>query len=163
MKKYIFIIAIFLAIGITFQSCKKDYGSVGDYPSKVAGIKGTWVPTRMIQVDYVAKAAAADVYQKSFAADVPANNQFTNLTFTFTDNTFTITGAGYNFCKLSSGSWSFDANDYPEFLNLTNGTVTDKFAIIAPPREGFDQFTISYDRYSGGNKIIGYQYYLKKQ
>ena len=159
MKKYIIPLLVLLAVSLTMNSCKKDYGKVGDWPSKAAGIKGTWKATKVVQVDYAAKDKGADIYMKN-VSDVYS---LTDFIITFDNQNFTISGTGHNFAKLSTGTWSFDAEDFPSKINLTDNTVSDAFSLVAPPKEGFDEFIISYDRYVSGKKTVGYEYYLKKQ
>lgn len=149
-----------VATGFIFTGCKKDYPAVGDMASKAEGIKGTWKAEKMTQVDYIAKEKGEDLFQWD-ATNIYKSNDFI-ITFEANGN-FSITGTAHNFAKLTSGTWSFDDAQYPSKINLTNGTVTDAFALLSPPKAGFDMFDISYDRYSGGKKIIGYQYHLKKQ
>ena len=160
MKRLSIILFILITAGFIFQGCKKDFGSVGEWPSKTAAIKGIWKATKLVQVDSLAYKDGKDLYQM----DVTDAYNSTDFTIEIKeDGNFSISGAAHNFAKLSSGTWSFDDPAFPSKLQLTNGTVSDHFAIIAPPRVGFDTFTISYIRYSGGKAIIGYEYHLKKQ
>jgi hypothetical protein len=160
MKKFSLILIILVTTGFIFQGCKKDFGEVGDWPSKTEAIKGIWKATQLVQVDSVAFKDGKDLYQMDMSDAYNA----TDFTIEIKgDGTFNISGAAHNFAKLSSGTWSFDDPAFPSKLQLTNGTVSDHFAIVAPPKVGFDTFTISYIRYSSGKAIIGYEYHLKKQ
>ncbi|MEI6575240.1 MAG: DUF5004 domain-containing protein [Bacteroidota bacterium] len=158
-SKHIFLFAGLLVL-FAFTGCKKDFPAIGDYPSKVEGLQGTWKAQQVIQVDYDAKEKGENLFQW----DVSHSFNLTDYTIVFNANgTFVISGTAHNFAKLSSGTWAFDNPTFPSKINLTDGATTDAFAVIAPPRTGFDMCTISYDRYASGKKIIGYQYYLKKQ
>ena len=149
-----------MAAGLFVSGCKKDYPAIGNAPLAADGLKGTWKAEKMVQVDYVARDKGEDLFQW----DATNIYKSTDFVITFDANgSFTISGTAHNFAKLSSGTWSLDDPAYPSKINITNGTVTDAFTLLSPPKVGFDMFDISYDRYSSGKKIIGYQYHLKKQ
>jgi hypothetical protein len=159
MKKINIIFLIIAATAFIISGCKKDYPSVGDISVKTDAIKGVWKADNMIQVDYIAKDKGEDLFQRD-ATTLYHSNDFI---LTFEDNgNFSISGQAHNFAKLSSGTWSLDDPLFPSKIILTNGSVTDEFALLSVPKKGFEMFDISYDRYSGGKKIIGYQYHLKK-
>jgi hypothetical protein len=160
MKRNHILLLAGLLILFVISGCKKEFADVGDYPSKVEAMAGTWKAGKVIQVDYDALEKGENLYQW----DVSSSFNLTDFTIAFkSDGTFQITGTAHNFAKISSGSWAFDNNAFPSKILLTNAGTNDAFALLAPPRTGFDMCTISYDRMSNGKKIIGYQYYLKKQ
>jgi hypothetical protein len=160
MKRTNIILLILLVTGMMFTSCKKDYPEVGDMASKAEGIQGTWKAEKVMQVDYDALEKGEDLYQWN----VSSAFNLTDFIITFNaDGTFAISGTAHNFAKITSGTWTFDDPAYPTKVQIANGGTTDAFALLAPPKKGWDSFILSYDRYSAGKKIIGYQYHLKKQ
>lgn len=157
--KHIFLLISLVGL-FAVSGCKKDFPAIGDYPSKAEALQGTWKAEKVIQLDYVAQEKGENLFQWN----VSSSFKLTDFTIKFNaDGSFLISGTAHNFAKITSGTWAFDDPTFPSKITITDGTTTDAFALIAPPKKGFDMCTISYDRYSNGNKIIGYQYYLKKQ
>lgn len=160
MKRTTIFLIMLLGAGMILSSCKKDYPEVGDMASKSEGILGSWKAEKVMQVDYDAQDKGEDLFQWNISSAF----NLTDYVITFNaDGTFAITGTAHNFAKITSGTWSFDDPAYPTKVLIANGAVTDAFALLAPPKKGWDSFILSYDRYSSGKKIIGYQYHLKKQ
>jgi hypothetical protein len=158
-RNHILLLAGLLLI-LVVTGCKKEYPEIGDYPSKVEAMQGTWKAEKVIQVDYDALEKGENLFQW----DMSGQFNLTDFTIKFNaDKTFEISGTAHNFAKINGGTWAFDNDAFPSQIEITDGTTTDVFAVIAPPKSGFDMCTISYDRLSNGKKIIGYQYYLKKQ
>ncbi|MHC1707770.1 MAG: DUF5004 domain-containing protein [Bacteroidales bacterium] len=160
MKTIKIIFLMIVATGFMLSGCKKDYPAVGDISNKSEAIQGTWKADKMVQVDYIAKEKGEDLFQWD-ATNIYKSNDFV-ITFD-ANGSFAISGLAHNFAKISTGTWSLDDPEFPTKVTLTNGAVTDAFTLLSVPKTGFDMFDISYDRYSGGKKIIGYQYHLKKQ
>ncbi len=160
MKNLKIVSMILFATTFLLFGCKKDYPEIGDSPSKVTAITGSWKTMSVTQIDYPAKEAG----ESNSEMDVTALYNLSHYGITFnSDKTFSVSGDAVDFIGFSSGTWAFDNDAVPSRIDLTQGGVTKSYTVVAPPREGWNWFIMSFDRVSSGKKILGYQYKLQKQ
>lgn len=159
---------MFTMLAITFVACDPvEYGEIGVPFSKVEAIEGTWKLSEIIQVDEAA------LEQGGMYTELDLTNafNFTDYSITFSLDADTLplefsidAGMAPNFID-TLGTWTFDENDLPTELLFTQSdsvNVTSKLKLIAPPRDQ-NPLRVKYQRFSGGNLIISYQYSFEKQ
>lgn len=167
MKNIIKPLTILTLLTIMIVACDPvEYGEIGTPFSKTEAIEGTWGLTEIVQVDEAAREQGG-MYTE---LDLTNAFNFTDYTITFTLDTDTLPlefsidpGMAPNFID-TLGTWTFDDNDFPTEVLFTQSdsvNVTSKLKLIAPPRDQ-NPLRVKYQRYSGGNLIISYQYSFEK-
>lgn len=128
MKKKIYnsVLAV-LAATLIFVSCKPETkGELGEPFDKVEGLSGTWQVTKFSQIDLNNPIQEERDLSEFFI--VPGEDA-TTISFTKDTRQFTVVpGPGRNYFGLE-GTWSFDNDDAPSFLNLISETDSSTFTL----------------------------------
>lgn len=158
---------MFTVLGLLLAGCEQiEYGELGDPFTKTDGIKGTWLVSRVVQVDEVALA------QGGAQTEMDLTDFFSFSTYHITFNvdaqgnptTFEVGGDAPNFVD-STGIWTFDEIEFPTYVELTHpdsSSVTSMFTLIAPPRTK-TPLRMKFQRFCKGKIIISYKYEFEIQ
>jgi hypothetical protein len=168
MKKsnYIFILIAILSVALLSQ-CKKKTYTLDPPPSKIEGLNGDWSLYSVIQVDEISLSKGEkDISQFYLGSDTTTVMQ---ASFSSTNKTFTITPGtmGRNYLP-SSGTWTFDDNEYPQYIYLIddNGVETT-LKLQGPTRPQDTQLKFSFQRsciINGEEKeYVGYRYEFNRE
>lgn len=168
MKNSRYLILVCLSIGLVFLTqCKKQTYTLDPPPSKIEGLSGSWSLYSVIQVDEISLSKGERNLSEFYVG--PDSTDLMKVTFNSSDFTFTITpGAlGRNYLP-SSGTWSFDNNDYPEFIYLEDDLgVTTTLKLQGPTRPQDSQLKFSFQRscmIDGEEKeYVGYRYEFNRE
>lgn len=162
----IFTFSIVLAIALV--SCEPvQYGKIGVPFSKLESVEGTWVATKVIQVDETA-VSQGGLYQEMDLTDL---YNFTSYSITFNldadtlPSTFSVSTAGAPSFIDTMGTWSFNDNDFPSEIHFTHpdsADITSKLYLIAPPRDQ-NPLRVKFLRFSKEKLIVSYQYIFERQ
>jgi hypothetical protein len=168
MKKtrYISLIIVVLATALLSQ-CKKETYTLGPPPSKIAGLNGDWKLYSVVQVDELSLAKGerniSEFYIDPDSTDVMQVN-FNSDNFTFF---ISLGSIGRNYLP-ASGTWSFDNNDYPQYIYLEDeaGIITT-LKLQGPTRPVDTQLKFSFQRsciIDGEVKeYVGYRYEFNRE
>lgn len=154
MKKYGYIGICFL-IAWAFCACDDDDYSLGTPSDKTAALVGEWTMKSVHLTDEAGTKKEMDI--TSFF-------HFDSYKVTFkSDKSFTIEGSTStpNFVGLYSGTWSYDDAEAPLLIQLTDGSTSSQFTLIAPPKEGTD-LRMKFVRTSEDKAIVSYRYEMTK-
>ena len=163
MKKSNFIIfTIVLVSMVIFSHCKKKTYTLDSAPSKVEGLNGSWTLYSVIQVDEISLSKEEKDISSFYIPE--DGNDVTTCTFSSSDRTFTITpgSEGRNYLP-SSGTWSFDDDQYPQYIYIEdeNGVVST-LKLQGPTRPVDQYLKFSFQRtciIDGVEKeYVGYRY-----
>ena len=165
-KNRILFLAAIALIAVVASNCKKTY-TLEPPPSKIEGINGTWELYNVIQVDEVDLAKAERDISKFYVGD--GTTEVMKITFNSEDYTYEITlgEMGKNYLPLS-GTWSFDDNDYPEYIFLSDdgGNIT-VLKLQSPTRPQDQQLKFSFQRSCTINgedtEYVGYRYEFNRK
>ena len=157
-----------IALAIALVSCEPvQYEKIGVPFSKLESIEGTWVATKVIQVDETA-VSQGGLYQEMDLTDL---YNFTSYSITFNldsdtlPSTFSIeTGGAPSFID-TMGNWSFNDNNFPTEIHFTHSdsaNFTSKLYLIAPPRDQ-NPLRVKFLRFSKEKLIVSYQYIFERQ
>ena len=168
MKRQYQLFTFFIVLVIALVACEPvEYGELGNSFSKIEGIEGTWIATEVIQIDETALAQGG-LYTEQ---DLTNLFNFSRYTITFSidsdtmPSTFSVFAGGAPSFIDTTGSWTFNDNDFPTdvlFTHTDSSGFTSKMRLIAPPRNQ-NPLRIKFQRFSGGKLIISYQYTFEKQ
>jgi len=162
MKKLIIYIPILLFI----ISCVDDIPEIGEKANRKEQMVGTWQLERFVQTDLRAEAKAyPDFATEKDLTYIFENNPYTDFSISFSaDGTF-VTDTGNSFIDMmEEGSWSFDSDEYPSEILLSNGSenqtiVIGSFADIIYNKIEFKIVKVDANTQKG---MINYTYYLSK-
>ena len=168
MKIQYQIFTALLILVLALTSCEPlEYGELGEPFSKIGGIAGTWKVIEVIQVDETALAQGG-LYTEQ---DLTGLFNFSDYTITFNVDAGSqpssfdvVTGGSPSFID-TSGTWTFDNNDFPTEVWLKHPDSTkysSMMRLIAPPRDQ-SQLRMKFQRFAGGKLIISYRYTFEKQ
>lgn len=132
---------------VTLSSCQETKDFILDSPmSKITGISDTWKLSQVVQIDVLTKIQERremDISSLSIGAD-PMTLNFTS------DGNYTVNaGSSLNYLGSTSGTWSFNDNDYPTQVNINSNGETTVLQLFAPTREIDMQLKIGVFRYCG--------------
>ncbi len=158
MKKIILLIS---CIAIGFASCKPEVkGELGDVPSKMEGIRGTWEVSGFKQQD--PNNAIREERDLSEFYVVDGQTPY-RLSFNTDSMTFSVApGPGKNFFG-TGGSWAFDNNDYPTKMFLYTPSDTIEALLGSTVRPTDNKLEIQFEsacHQAGGAKLITSVYTL---
>jgi len=168
MKKSRYLILVCLTLGVVFLSqCKKQTYTLDPPPSKIEGLNGDWSLFSVIQVDEISLSKGERNISEFYIG--PDSTDLMQVTFNSSNFTFTITpGAiGRNYLP-SSGSWSFDNNDYPQFIYLTDDMgITTTLKLQGPTRPQDTVLKFSFQRScvidGEETEYVGYRYEFNRE
>jgi hypothetical protein len=168
MKRTNYILILIALLSVTMLSqCKKKTYTLDPPPSKIEGLNGDWSLYSVIQVDEISLSKGEkDISQFYIGSDTTTVMQ---ANFSSSDKTFTITPGtmGRNYLP-SSGTWTFDDNDYPQYIYLVddNGVETT-LKLQAPTRPVDTELKFSFQRsciINGEEKeYVGYRYEFNRE
>ena len=161
MKQYILFFGLATAM-LFFSQCEKKTYTLDPPPDKVQGLDGEWELYSVIAVDEVSLAKEERDLSDFYIGD--GTTEVLTVTFNSDDKTFVITAGeiGRNYLP-SEGTWSYDDNNYPEYIYLEddNGTITT-LKLQGPTRPQDQVLKFSFQRTCtvGGESIeyVGYRY-----
>ena len=140
--------ALILAIvAIAFNACKPEStGELGDPFDKVAGMSGTWELSSFTQQDL-----NSPVKETRNLSAFYIDGTVTPLQLTFNaDRTYSVAlEMGKNYFG-EGGTWGFDDDLYPTYLELFSTTDTLVYNLGGMVREFDQQLAIEYRRDCGG-------------
>lgn len=167
MKKSKYIILVTLLLTTVFLSrCAKTY-TLDSPPSKVEGLNGDWKLYSVNEVDEISLSKDERDISEFYIGD--NSEDVLSISFNSSDKTFMITTGeiGRNYLP-SSGTWSFDDDNYPQYIYLKDddGVVT-ALKLQGPTRPQDMQLKFSFQRFcfiDGEEKeYVGYRYEFNRQ
>jgi hypothetical protein len=158
MKKTIIVIS-FIAIAIA--SCKPEVkGELGEVPSKMEGIRGTWEVSGFKQQDPNNAIREERDLSEFYVVDGLTPYR---LKFNTDSMTFSVTpGPGKNFFG-AGGSWAFDNNEYPTKMFLYTPADTIEALLGSAVRPSDNKLEIQFESsctQADGSKLITSVYTL---
>lgn len=138
MKKNLFYILLPLAATLLFASCAQETYTLYEPASKIEGIQGNWTlkSIEMKDISSLIETNTADVSGLLIGA--------TPMVVNFEGTNFTVTpGSTQNVLGQTSGSWSFDNDLYPKYVNLVGASSTSVLTLGAPTRSQDNQLIIN--------------------
>lgn len=158
MKKIIYSL-IFLFIALSSGACEDETYEFGEPFSKIEGITGEFILTKVIQADERSTNLdnTFDI-SEFFIGSTPAVLSFNGSDFSYTLSP----GTAPNFLGGTSGSWKFDDNDFPTQILLGSGTpvILDLDRTI---RSIDNTLEFRVSRYCSGKAGVSYQYVFTRQ
>jgi hypothetical protein len=167
MKKTSYISLIIVVLAATLLSqCKKTY-TLDPPPSKIEGLSGDWSLISVFQVDEVSLSKAERDLTEFYIAPDSANVMQVNFNadnFTFF---FSMGSIGRNYLP-ASGTWSFDNNDYPQYIYLEDElgiTTTLKLQGPTRPQDSLLKFSFQRSCVIDGEEreYVGYRYEFNRE
>ena len=140
-------VLILAIVAIAFNACKPEStGELGDPFDKVAGMSGTWELSSFTQQDL-----NSPVKETRDLSAFYIDGTVTPLQLTFNaDRTYSVAlEMGRNYFG-EGGTWGFDDDLYPTYLELFSTTDTLVYNLGGMVREFDQQLAIEYRRDCGG-------------
>lgn len=140
-------VLILAIVAIVFNACKPEStGELGDPFDKVAGMAGTWELSSFTQQDL-----NSPVKETRDLSAFYIDGTVTPLQLTFNaDRTYSVAlEMGKNYFG-EGGTWGFDDDLYPTYLELFSATDTLVYNLGGMVREFDQQLAIEYRRDCGG-------------
>ena len=140
-------VLILAIVAIAFNACKPEStGELGDPFDKVAGMVGTWELSSFTQQDL-----NSPVKETRDLSAFYIDGTVTPLQLTFNaDRTYSVAlEMGKNYFG-EGGTWGFDDDLYPTYLELFSTTDTLVYNLGGMVREFDQQLAIEYRRDCGG-------------
>jgi hypothetical protein len=164
--KYLSLMLLLLTTVLVSRCNKKTY-SLDPPPSKVEGLNGDWKLYKVIEVDEISLAKNERDISGFYIGD--NTDSVLNITFNSPEKTFFITDGeiGRNYLP-SSGTWTFDNDDFPQFLNLIDdeGEIT-RLKLQGPTRPQDMQLKFSFQRFcivdDEFKEYVGYRYEFNRE
>lgn len=152
---------------LLFSQCNKKTYTLDAPGSKVEGINGNWELYSVIQVDEISLAKLERDLSLYYLGN--GDVEVMKITFNSSAMTFNITlgEIGRNYLP-SSGTWSFDDNNFPKYIYLKddNGVVTT-LKLGGPTRPQDQQLKIAFQRSCSIDgevkEYVGYRYEFNRK
>ena len=165
-SKYILLSSIFLGL-LLFGNCTKKTYTLDDPVSKIEGLNGSWTLYSVVQVDEISLSKDERDISSFYIGD--GTVEVLEVTFKSSDKTFEIVlgDIGRNYLP-TSGTWSFDDNNFPQFIYLEedNGTVTT-LKLQGPTRPQDQKLKFSFQRsctiLGEEKEYVGYRYEFNRK
>lgn len=162
MKKLIIYIPILLFI----ISCADEIPEIGERANRKEQMVGTWKLERFVQTDLRARAKAyPDFATEKDLTNIFENNPYTDFSISFSsDGTFSAVTGNSFIDMIEEGSWSFDSDEVPSKILLSNGSENQSVVIGSFANIIYDkiEFIIVKVDANTQKEMISYTYYLSK-
>lgn len=159
MKYSSILYLLFAGLLIIFAGCKEDIYEFGEPFSKIEGINGSFVLSKVLQVDERTTALdnTFDI-SEFFIGSEPAKLSFNGSDFSYSLSP----GTAPNFLGDTLGSWKFDDNEFPTEITLgTTDAVTLKLNRTIREIDNTLEFNVT--RFCGGTPGVSYQYVFTRE
>jgi hypothetical protein len=165
-SKYIVVFVVLLG-QLFFNNCTKKTYTLDPAADKVAGLNGDWELYSVIEVDEISLSKGERDISEFYLGD--GTVEVLKVNFNSSNKTYEIIPGdiGRNYLP-SSGTWSYDDNNYPEFIYLKddNGEITT-LKLQGPTRPQDQKLKISFQRSCsiGGESVeyVGYRYEFNRK
>ena len=163
MKKLLIYIPILMFI----ISCADDIPSIGERINRKDQMIGTWQLEKFVQTDLKAQSNGyPDFATEKDLTNLFKDNPYSDFSIGFnSDGTFS-THTGNSFVKMiSDGNWSFDNDDMPGEILLSNGSEDQTIIIGSFANLVFDKIEFKVEKIDlvTKKKKVLYTYYLNKK
>lgn len=160
-SKYLLLSGILLGL-LLFGNCTKKTYTLDEPASKIEGLNGSWTLYSVVQVDEVSLSKDERDISSFYIGD--GTVEVPEVTFKSSDRTFEIVlgEIGRNYLP-SSGTWSFDDDNFPLYIYLEedNGTITT-LKLQGPTRPQDQKLKFSFQRsctiLGEEKEYVGYRY-----
>ncbi|MDP3441922.1 MAG: DUF5004 domain-containing protein [Ignavibacteria bacterium] len=163
MKKLL----IYLPILMFIISCADDIPSIGERINRKDQMIGTWQLEKIVQTDLKAKSNGYPYFatEKDLTYTFK-DNPYTDFSISFNANGTFSTHTGNSFVKMiSDGNWSFDSDDMPGEILLSNESEDQTIIIGSFANIVFDKIEFKVEKIDSvtKKKKVLYTYYLNKK
>lgn len=163
MKKLLIYVAILMFI----VSCSDDIPSIGEKINRKDQMIGSWQLEKFVQTDLKAQSNGyPDFATEKDLTNLFKNNPYTDFSISFnSDGTFS-TNTGNSFVKMiSGGNWSFDSDDMPSKILLSNNSEAQTIVIGSFANIVFNKIEFKVEKIDSvtKKKKVLYTYYLNKK
>ncbi|MEM7368105.1 MAG: DUF5004 domain-containing protein [Bacteroidota bacterium] len=159
MKPISSLFLLLMSLMLILAGCEEETYEFGEPFSKITGITGSFVLTKVVQVDERTTALdnTFDI-SEFFIGSEPAKLSFNGSDFSYSLQS----GTAPNFLGDTLGSWKFDDNDFPTEISLgtSNPTVLKLNRTI---REIDQTLEFSVTRSCSGTAGVSYQYVFTRE
>lgn len=139
-----------LCIAIAAPACKKKAKEIYSPSSKLEGINDVWQLYQVKQYDPKNKDLVVDVTDVFAESAIEMNVNSADFTYTFNQSNPLFLG--------TSGTWSFDNNEFPKQVTFTNGTDVNVMKLLRTVRTVDPTLELELTRYcAGGTASTVYQ------
>ena len=139
-----------LCIAIAAPAGKKKAKEIYSPSSKLEGINDIWQLYQVKQYDPKNKDLVVDVTDVFAESAIEMNVNSADFTYTFNQSNPLFLG--------TSGTWSFDNNEFPKQVTFTNGTAVDVMKLLRTVRTVDPTLELELTRYcAGGTASTVYQ------
>jgi len=154
MKK---IIILILVIQVSLVACKKERPELEPAGSNVEGIQDDWTLAKVVQFDEITlkELDVSSVY-------IGTDPMKINFKINGTDTSYSvIKGSSINYLG-STGTWSFDDNDYPTKLILNIAGNDNYMPLLRTVRPTSQSLEFKFTKICSGKKVVSYKYSFKR-
>ena len=153
-----------LVLSISVIACKPEPKELGPRASQVEGIHGTWVLTKIDQIDVNVELAFKESDTLLDVTAAMLNSAPMEISFDKDSKNFEITqGAGSEFFVNYLGTWEFDNENYPSYLQLNNSFGPAKYSLIRPVRPQDAYLAIKYNKMCGSDRTVSYHLWFVRK
>lgn len=148
-------------------SCADDIPSIGERINRKDQMIGTWQLEKIVQTDLKAKSNGYPYFatEKDLTYTFK-DNPYTDFSISFNANGTFSTHTGNSFVKMiSDGNWSFDSDDMPGEILLSNESEDQTIIIGSFANIVFDKIEFKVEKIDSvtKKKKVLYTYYLNKK
>jgi hypothetical protein len=148
-------------------SCADDIPSIGERINRKEQMIGTWQLEKIVQTDLKAKSNGYPYFatEKDLTYTFK-DNPYTDFSISFNANGTFSTHTGNSFVKMiSAGNWSFDSDDMPGEILLSNESEDQTIIIGSFANIVFDKIEFKVEKIDSvtKKKKVLYTYYLNKK
>jgi hypothetical protein len=153
-----------LVLSISVLACKPEPRELGPRANQSEGINGTWVLTKIDQIDVNVELAFQESDTLLDVTQAMLTSAPMEISFDKTSKNFEITsGAGSEFFGNTMGSWEFDNDDYPSYLQLNNPFGPQIYSLIRPVRPQDAYLAIKYNKMCGSDRTVSYHLWFVRK
>jgi hypothetical protein len=163
MKKLL----IYLSILMFINSCTNDIPTIGEKINRKDQMIGTWQLEKFVQTDLKAKSNGYPYFAtEKDLTNVFQGHPYTDFSISFNSNGTFSTNTGSSFVEMiSDGKWSFDSDDLPSKILLSNESGNQTIIIGSFANIVFDKIEFKVEKIDPvtKKKKVLYTYYLNKK
>lgn len=165
MKTKFNILTIALCCALSAISCKRDKKELGDKPSQTNGISGTWVLSRVDQIDVNVEVAFRESDTLLSVTEAILTGNPMEITFDKSSSNFTTkAGDGIEFFGGTLGSWAFDNANYPSKVILNASQPNEAtYNLVKPVRPQDSYLVLKYNKMCGNQRTVSYHLWYSRK